>query len=74
MTVLCRYRVAKISKDGTIHQTKTLVHGGWGEDDVWTRLSNGCVAFPYVGMANAGASYSTGMAGANKMRITVVCD
>jgi hypothetical protein len=59
---------------GTFVQAMTLATGGWGEDDVWTRLSNGCVAFPHVGIARIGSSYSTGATGADTMRITVVCD
>jgi len=68
------YHVAKVTKDGTFVQAMTLATGGWGEDDVWTRLSNGCVAFPHVGIARIGSSYSTGATGADTMRITVVCD
>jgi hypothetical protein len=68
------YRLAKISKDGTVHQVKTLDTGGWGEDDKWVRLSSGCVAFPFVGTAAPGGPYSTSDAGADQMRITVICD
>mmetsp|Transcript_19271 Transcript_19271/g.53341 ORF Transcript_19271/g.53341 Transcript_19271/m.53341 type:complete len:358 (+) Transcript_19271:2-1075(+) len=68
------YRLAKISKDGTVHQVKVLDNVAWGEDDTWARLSNGCVAFPFVGTATPGGPYSTSDAGADQMRITVICD
>jgi len=78
------YRLAKISKDGTIKLTKRVPPGlGWGEDDHWTSLSNGCIFFPYVGVAGPGGKYSNGFhhsgdglstEGADRLRATVVCD
>ena len=69
------YRVAKIRKDGAIRSSKTLEGTGWGEDDVWARLSSkGCAAFPSVGTASPGGRYSPSDTGADTMRITVICD
>jgi len=68
------YRVAKITREGEVKSTKKLEGAGWGEDDVWARLSNGCVAFPSVAIANPGGEYSPSDDGADKMRITLICD
>ena len=76
------FRVAKINGAGQTLSTKKLSGAGWGEDDVWVRLSNGCVAFPAVWDSAPGALYGNngadGNAGtermSNTLRVTVLCD
>jgi len=76
------YRVAKVSRSGSILATKKLEGTGWGEEDAWLALANGCVAFPFVWHEYPGAVYGNngadGSAGtarfSNKLRVTVVCD
>ena len=73
------YRVAKVSPSGEILRIKELSGTGWGEDNVWVRLANGCIAFPFVWSGAPGADYgnngpsdSSGMS--NKLKVTVICD
>jgi len=76
------YRVAKVNTAGEILTTQKLQDVGWGEEDMWVRLSNGCVAFPFVWDSAPGAEYgNNGGVGeaatarmSNSLRVTVLCD
>ncbi len=77
------FRIARVDTSGTIKSTKRLHGLGWGEEDVWVSLSNGCVAFPSVwdDASGPGGRYgNTGGQGvttegmSDVMRVTVICD
>ena len=76
------YRVAKVTPSGSVLATRRLKGTGWGEEDMWVHLSNGCVAFPFTWHQYPGAVYgNNGADGAdatarfsNKIRVTVLCD
>ena len=80
-----QYRVAVVNAAGDVLMTKKIEGTGWGEDDVWVRLSNGCVAFPYVWDKAPGGVYGNqgglrrdGMKGwdgfSSEMKVTVLCE
>jgi len=76
------YRIAKVSTAGEILATKKLEGTGWGEEDVFLRLTNGCVLFAFTWDSAPGALYGNNGADgtaasarfSNKLRTTVVCD
>jgi len=73
------YRAAKVNTDGEILATKRLRGTGWGEEDMWVRLANGCIVFPFVWDSAPGALYGNNGAGgterfSDELRVTVLCD
>jgi len=75
------FRVAKITTSGEVLATQRLTGTGWGEGNMWVRLSNGCIAFPFVWKGAPGAVYgnrnqnSSDLSGFSRnLRITVLCD
>jgi len=70
------FRIAKVDSDGRVLKTMRLggegggVPSGWGEDDVWARLSNGCVAWPAAWSSAPGARYAVD----SRLHVTVICE